>query len=236
MTLTYKWTTDATAAASTTSLNLSARLTTISPSTLPLLFLHAIEAAHKLSISYLWIDSLCILQDSQADFDTEAAMMSTIYRNSYCTISAGLDDTDTLGLFRQQDVENDAVEFELHDSEGVARKVRALKKQACWTKMFEKGPLQQRGWCLQERELSPRVLHFTPTQVLWECRCLKASQGLPTKPITLKGDQVRMLDLISTLSVSEIHDQWYHTVAAYTARRLTEYTDTFPALSGVSIL
>jgi hypothetical protein len=93
-------------------------------------------------------------------------MMSIIYRNSYFTISAGQDDTDTLGLFRQQDVENDVVEFELCDSKGVTKKLRALKKQNWWGKMFEKGPLQQRGWCLQERELSPRVLHFTPTQVL----------------------------------------------------------------------
>ncbi|KAF2828083.1 heterokaryon incompatibility, partial [Ophiobolus disseminans] len=75
-------------------------------STLPLLFLHAIEAAHKIGVPYLWIDSLCILQDSEEDFDTEAAMMSKIYRNSYCTISAGLDDTSELGLFRQQDIEN----------------------------------------------------------------------------------------------------------------------------------
>jgi len=43
-----------------------------------------------------------------------------------------------------------------------------------------------------------------------------------------------MLDLISNLSVPEIHQQWHHTIAAYTSRRLTEYTDTFPALSGLA--
>jgi hypothetical protein len=146
MTLTYKWADDATAAASTTSLTLSARLTTLSPSALPLLFLHAVEAAHKLNVPYLWVDSLCILQDSDTDFDAEAAMMSKIYRNSYCTISAGLDETNTLGLFRKQDVENEAMEFELRDRNGDLRKVRALKRQGWWEKMFEEGPLQQRGW------------------------------------------------------------------------------------------
>jgi hypothetical protein len=234
MTLTYKWTTGTTAAALTTSSNISARLITLSASTLPLLFSHAIEAAHKLHVPYLWIDSLCILQDSKEDFATEAAMMSTTYRNSYCTISAGLDDTDTFGLFRQRDVHNDAVEFELRDAQSKTRRVRAVKQQEWWTTMFGKGPLQQRGWCLQERELYPRVLHFTPTQILWECRCLKASQGLPKTSITLEGEQARMLDLIPTLSVLEIHKQWHYTVAAYTARHLTEYTDTFPALSGLA--
>jgi hypothetical protein len=100
--------------------------------------------------------------------------------------------------------------------------------------MFEEGSLQQRGWCLQERELSPCILHFTPTQVLWECRCLKASQGLPITPIKLEGEQARMLYLIPTLSVSEIHKQWHHTVAAYTARHLTGYIETFLALSDLA--
>jgi hypothetical protein len=129
MTLSYKWAADATAAASTISLNLDARLESLAPSYLPLLFLHAVEASHKLGVRYLWIDSLCILQDSGADFETEAAMMSKIYRYSHCTISAGLDDTDTRGLFRQQDVENDDVEFELRDRNGEMRKIRALKRQ-----------------------------------------------------------------------------------------------------------
>jgi hypothetical protein len=43
-----------------------------------------------------------------------------------------------------------------------------------------------------------------------------------------------MLDLIPTLSVLEIHKQWQHTVAAYAARHLKKYTDTFPALSGLA--
>jgi hypothetical protein len=102
--------------------------------------------------------------------------------------------------------------------------------------MFEKGPLQQRGWCLQERELPPRVVYFTPIQIVWECRSLKASQSLPSTPAMLQGDQTRMLDLISTLSIPDTHRQWHRTVAAYTARHLTEYTDTFPALSGLAKL
>jgi hypothetical protein len=123
MTLTYKWATDPTAAASTTSSNISARLTTLSASTLPLLFLHTIEVAHKLRIPYLWIDSLYILHDSKADFEAEAVMMSVIYRNAYCTISTGLDDTDIMGLFRHQNIANDAVEFKLRDVQGKMRRV-----------------------------------------------------------------------------------------------------------------
>jgi hypothetical protein len=231
MTLSYKWAADATAAASTTTANLSTRLDSLDASSLPLLFLHAIEAAHKLHVPYIWIDAICILQDSEKEFDKEAAMMGKIYRNSYCTISAGLKGTAELGLFRVEDAQNDAVEFELRNESGSMKKVRAVKAQGWWETMFGKGPLRERGWCLQERELSPRVLHFTPTQVLWECRTHKASEGHLTRNTTLKGDQARMLDLISALSVPEIHMQWHHIVQSYTSRHLTEYTDTFPALA-----
>jgi hypothetical protein len=160
--------------------------------------------------------------------------MSIIYRNAYCTISASLGNTDIMGLFRHQNTDKDAVEFRLLDVQGKTRRVRASKQQARWTTMFEKGPLQQRGRCFQECERSLRVLHFIPTQILFECRCLKASQSLPSTPVRLQGDQACMLDLISTLSIPDIHGQWHHAVAAYTARHLTEYTDTFPALSGLA--
>lgn len=31
-------------------------------------------------------------------------------------------------------------------------------------------PLSQRGWCFQERILSPRILHYTNQCIYWECR------------------------------------------------------------------
>ena len=222
MTLSYKWATKATAAASTTSFNVDPRLQAIDQSALPLLFLHAITAAHTLQVSYLWIDSLCILQDSEADFDQESALMSKIYRNAYCTISADLDGTSELGLFRTMDVENDSVEFELKEGNGMEKCVRAVKREGWWESLLGDGVLQHRGWCLQERELSPRILHYTPTQILWECRALKASQGHPSRNISLKGEEARILDTISNLTVPEIHNQWHHTISNYSARRLTK--------------
>jgi hypothetical protein len=97
--------------------------------TLLLAFQHAIDAAHKFGVSYLWIDNLCILQDSQKDFDREAGLMSKIFRNSHCTISADMADTVSLGVFRAENVERDSVEFQLISETGELKTVRAVKEQ-----------------------------------------------------------------------------------------------------------
>jgi len=38
---------------------------------LPTTFKHAIYVARQLSVQYLWIDRLCIIQDSQVDWERE---------------------------------------------------------------------------------------------------------------------------------------------------------------------
>jgi ankyrin repeat protein len=146
MTLSYRWAVGTTAAASTTTSNLSERLHSVSTTSLPLLFVHAIEAAHKLHVPFIWIDSLCIVQDSEEDFATEAAMMGKIYRHSYCTISAGLDDTAESGLFRAENAVNNSVEIDLRNGKGESKRVRFVRRQDGWEQMFGKGPLQERGW------------------------------------------------------------------------------------------
>lgn len=55
---------------------------------LPKSFKDAITIARKLRIPYLWIDSLCIVQDSEQDWHHESGLMTSVYRNSMLTISA----------------------------------------------------------------------------------------------------------------------------------------------------
>jgi hypothetical protein len=55
---------------------------------LPALFQDAVLTTWKLGIQYLWIDSICIIQDSKGDWETESAKMGSVYRNAYVTIVA----------------------------------------------------------------------------------------------------------------------------------------------------
>jgi hypothetical protein len=55
---------------------------------MPKTFIHAIEVARRLGICYLWIDSLCIVQDDNADKAREMKQIGVIFERSCCTIAA----------------------------------------------------------------------------------------------------------------------------------------------------
>ena len=66
-------------------------------------FDQAIVSCQKLGLEYIWIDSLCILQDCQDDWRKEASLMSTVYKYSKCTITATAAIDDTVGCFFDRD-------------------------------------------------------------------------------------------------------------------------------------
>jgi hypothetical protein len=55
---------------------------------LPKTFQHAVEAARGLSVQYLWIDSLCIVQEDEEDWKQESKRMEDVYASAYCTFAA----------------------------------------------------------------------------------------------------------------------------------------------------
>ncbi|KAK3392338.1 HET domain protein pin-c2 [Sordaria brevicollis] len=72
----------------TTKSNLPQRLSRIPFSDLPQTFRDAIEVTRKLGYRYLWIDSLCIIQDDEQDWAYEAGLMASVYSHAVCTLSA----------------------------------------------------------------------------------------------------------------------------------------------------
>ncbi|XXH02380.1 hypothetical protein Hte_008755 [Hypoxylon texense] len=55
---------------------------------LPLLFRDAISIVRGLGLRYIWIDSLCIIQDDELDWETEAGRMEQVFSGAYFTIAA----------------------------------------------------------------------------------------------------------------------------------------------------
>lgn len=51
-----------------------------------------------------------------------------------------------------------------------------------WGSSVKLSPLLERGWVLQERAMSRRILHFAKHCVYWECQELKASEFRPSGP------------------------------------------------------
>lgn len=119
-----------------------------------------------------------------------------------------------------------------------------------WMKSLQKGPVFSRGWCLQERELCNRVLHFTAERLLWECRQCTASEDEPKFKSKTENANLaphlstfRVLDdksLYTTSStntgVKKRRSKWEAVVEAYSERNLSVKQDKLPAVSGIAAI
>ena len=140
---------------------------------LPRNFRDAITIARLLTIDFLWIDSLCIIQDSIADWREQSAKMVDVYKNSTITVAATNAERSTDGFLRDRQLE---VRCSLKIKEGTVS--LTLRPRIEWYGIPEiVGPLTQRAWVLQERLLPNCVLHFGGQQMMWQCRMKVLAEG-----------------------------------------------------------
>ncbi|KAF5636459.1 serine threonine kinase [Fusarium tjaetaba] len=132
---------------------------------LPLNFQEAIKVTRALKIPYLWIDSLCIIQDDPEDWRREAARMGQVFSNAYCTIAATSASTSDEGFLTPK--LNSTLSATLATPGGGLLHISEFMEDC--DRDLESAPLNTRGWVMQERALSRRTLHFTKTQAYWEC-------------------------------------------------------------------
>ncbi|EPE34410.1 hypothetical protein GLAREA_10104 [Glarea lozoyensis ATCC 20868] len=162
--------------AKTTMKNYDDHLRRIRIRNLPRTYRDAISLTRRLGYRYVWIDSLCIIQDSPADWTRESAAMGKIYSHSFCTLAAAASNDCHGGLFP---LRKELPIFQLEDSAtGAKGSSFVLVKQAYqgWDELFDSSSLNVRGWTLQERELSPRIVYFTKHTLLFECRETRGSE------------------------------------------------------------
>lgn len=134
----------------TTSDNIQERKSGIPLSDCPPTVRDAILASRKLNCRYVWIDALCIIQDSTKDWESEAAKMQDVYKNSWITIVAEAADSTACGFLR-------------------GRTLRGREEET---------PLKSRGWTLQEHLLSPRRLIYHHDHLSFACQSVLNSDGL----------------------------------------------------------
>ena len=121
---------------------------------LPKTFQEAMQVTAFLGINYIWIDSLCIIQDSPLDWNYEAARMADVYTDAYCTIAALAAWDGSEGLFRPQNpLTSTPCLIGLSDGDSPLYAVpRPHSEEAIWQTDFMLSRWNQRGWCLQERK------------------------------------------------------------------------------------
>ncbi|KAK2778528.1 heterokaryon incompatibility protein [Colletotrichum kahawae] len=213
---------------------------------LPLTFRDAICVVRHFGIRYLWVDSLCIIQDSVPDWEAEAPMMRYVYGNSTCNLAATASYDPDEGLFRERDpakIGPHVVESTL--TNGSLQK-SLIVTVGYWENQINDGVYHKRGWVFQECLLAPRVMYFTKEQLMWECTethgCEAFPDGvnlrLPTKLDVEKafennGAKFVNFDLSSSYAHSGV---WMYLVKDYTLTKLTRPDDRLYAFSGIAKL
>ncbi|KAH7380574.1 heterokaryon incompatibility protein-domain-containing protein [Phaeosphaeria sp. MPI-PUGE-AT-0046c] len=206
---------------------------------LPKTFRDAIHVTLQLGLRFLWIDSLCIIQDSAEDWQREGSMMANIYESALVTLAATKAPNANSGLFAHSEARllsrviqldsqkmrtDDAVQA-VHAREYIPHGMQNDRRTT---------PLLTRGWAFQERLLSRRTIHFADTEVGFECDTYQPCEC--SSEVSMISKIPGLLRFRSTqLSDPHIHtDIWYQMVNVYTQKLLTYSTDIFPALQGLA--
>lgn len=179
--------------------------------TLPKTFRDAIQFASKLeTVGYIWIDSLCILQDEKDDWLSQSAQMDKVYGESFLNISSTAAKNDDEGLFFERNHEllwGDEINLDVSGIPGLMPDTPGDRKpwvdqpdlRRCiildvsfWDDLVNDAPVNKRGWVLQERVMAPRVLHFCKDQIAWECLEHNRAESLPLEVPTfqLRSDEI----------------------------------------------
>lgn len=212
--------------------NLAQMLQGIPWSALANVYRDAIRVCRRLRLEYLWIDSLCIIQDSKDDWELESSKMCEYYGYARVTISAASSFDATIPFLTKRDPKWQTHKFKLVTHDGKADEISARRDPGSSITNFveDSSPLASRAWVWQETLLSTRVLHFTQSELIWECKSdICAEDGILPHGIYSIGLLKKLL-----WCEKDPYNGWHNLISTYSIRQLTYESDRLPALSGVA--
>ncbi|KAH8896973.1 HET-domain-containing protein [Thozetella sp. PMI_491] len=160
---------------------------------LPQTIKDAFQVTLGMGLQYVWIDSLCIIQDSDEDKQIEMSKMMHIYQNTQFTISAASSSAVTSGFLKANlhDPQAEAFYHPLRvDKETMGAVIIATGSSSFATVGAHQQPINNRGWTLQETILTPRILIFAGIHMIWKCQsgyqphfqsCLRSAREEPNE-------------------------------------------------------
>ncbi|KAF2669793.1 HET-domain-containing protein, partial [Microthyrium microscopicum] len=246
--LSYCW--GSSRAFTTTISSLSKRKAGFALGNLPRTIRHAVEVAQALSIPYLWVDSLCIIQDSPTDWDTEATRMCSVYENALVTFAAVDSPDNRTGMFLTSESRL-TKKLDLRMADGTTSSVHArISRDRERLGIIHYNPfiqrasktniLETRGWTFQELSLSTRILWFSCDELAWSCHeigvCECKPEPIPRSLCLSANHNVhpnRFLACTDDDSTSWILE-WMQIVDKFTLRHLSFQKDRLPALAGLA--
>jgi hypothetical protein len=203
---------------------------------LPKTIQDTIRFMHNINLNWLWVDSLCIIQDSHEDWKREAMTMIEVYKNCFLSIAALGATNSHEGLYTIRDplIYSPCYLFDNEEGESIYGRMPLGREP--WS-------LHKRGWVLQERILPLRTLNFGP-YVVWQCQEKVIGEYDFDRRESHKGFELskRFLEVVlrdstydksSTDRDQEILELWTEIAKSYTKGLLTVSTDRLIAISGI---
>lgn len=203
----------------TTSSTLEQHIVGIPWNDVPRLYRDAIWAAHRLSFKYIWIDSLCIIQDSTEDWLNESRHMGAVYENARLTIAASHASDSSQSCFPPRPTVPGIIELPHVTQTGKhAGSIFATRMPSDYTSITPDGSaLDHRAWATQEWLLSRRMIFYTAGSVVWSCKSLC------------------QLETGGSFHSTARNSRWKAIIEKYSARDLTQPGDRLIALEGLRI-
>ncbi len=241
----------------TTGANLRLRTIGIESGELPQIFKDAISVTKLIGCQWIWIDSLCIVQDDKADWEEESTKMADVYSNSFLNIATTFSDSSLRSCFSNRKI----IGFDSNDpadrrelewpvkSIGIAGDPGLFVRASHLTAhqhiadsseglRSTAAPLLERAWIFQERLLAPRTLHFDSTELIWECNTTLACEcNMIAETCLTENRQKHKFAAVCQDRISndqEILDLWLATVRIYSSLGLTKLSDRPYALAGIA--
>jgi hypothetical protein len=190
--------------------------------TLPPTIRDAVIICRRLGFRYLWVDTLCIIQDSPnaEDWVQQSARMDEIYGNASLTLAAAAGTSVWDGmLVPTTDIPPVACSIPFKNGNKAVPIIEIPGSQVNFRfypyDIDQRQPLAMRAWTFQEEAMSHRMLKFHKEQLVWQCKSGKLYADGPVN--------------IEQLSICK---SWEESVVEYTSRNLTFEDDRLMALSG----
>lgn len=207
----------------------------------------AMLVTRQLGLRYLWIDALCIIQDSDSDKDLQISKMRSVFENAFITIVAAAGENASCGFLEVSTQQND-IAFQLpyrhpDDTESSPGTIYAV--EAGTNRSMKYQPINLRAWTLEERLLSRRKIIYFEDRVAWECYDISLAES---GEIDNMGDDLRIPARIlhagnprftsGPFTANElewaVHTEWLKNIEWYTMRELTRPSDKLRAVGGIA--
>ncbi|KAF8548636.1 HET-domain-containing protein [Imleria badia] len=197
----------------------------------------AMTVVHAIRERYLWVDSICIIQNDLQMQQTEITRMGSIYSNALFTIIAASGDSANSGLPGVRP----------GTREELQRTVKLASGEVLLGIDFRPGSIDdtlwgKRAWTFQERVLSTRVLIFFDTQVYWSCckalhseeLALEQALHVQRDPLSSPLPGLTISPSLEPMEPGEYRTLYTALLFSYRQRRLTFQTDLLNAFAGIS--